>query len=129
MKPNLVLIQPPHVTADSVVDLFCEAMCETHYVYVLRPSATFCEDSPAGVRFLNLSLDRLPDFGEVESVVVVDGADIAARVQEKYPSAQLCHWSLELDGDFPAAFAPAFSSTVIQGSFGRSADPQLAKAM
>lgn len=129
MKPNLVLIQPAHAEAAPVIDRFCEMMCGTHYVYLIRPINGFQEDSPAGVRYLNFSIDRLPGFGEVESVIVVGGQDIAATVKEKYPAARLSHWPIETERDFPAAFDPTIPDTIIQGRFRRIASPELAKAM
>ncbi len=130
MKPNLIVVQPPHAEADSIVESFCETMCGTHYVYLIRHATGFREDSPAGVRFLNLSPSRLPGFGEVESVLVVDGdEDLLARVRSHYPAAHLAIWSLEENGGQPFELIPSLSGTIIRGEFGQTEEKELARAM
>jgi len=129
MKPNLLIVQPPHVAADSVIDRFCESLCDTHYVYLIRPISTFREDSPAGVRFLNLSADRLPGFGEIESVIVVGDSEIAGRLQEKYPTAHHALWDLESEGELPFSLIPSLAGNVIDGKFGHATERELAHAM
>lgn len=127
MKPNLLVVQPPHVDADAAIGRFCESMCESHYVYLIRPATQSIEDSPAGVRFLKYSPDRLPGFGEVESVVVVADPEIAGRVKEQYPTAHHALWNLETDGDSP--LLQSRQDTIIQGEFGQASDQPLARAI
>lgn len=127
MKPNLLVVQPPNVDADAAIDRFCESMCESHYVYLIRPSSQSIEDSPAGVRFLKYSADRLPGFGEVESVIVVADSEIVGRVKEHYPAARHALWNLETDGDSPRL--QTSPDTIIQGEFGQTNGLPLARAM
>jgi len=127
MKPNLLVVQPPHVEADAAIDRFCESMCESHYVYLIRPITQSIEDSPAGVRFLKYSPDHLPGFGEVESVIVVDDPEIAGRVKEQYPTAHHSLWNLEIDGEAPDWSASP--DAIIHGEFGHSTERELAHAM
>lgn len=117
MKPNLLVIQPSPSAADSAIDLFCESLSETHYVYLIRPLDAFREDSPAGVRFLNFSPAHLPGFGEVESIVLVDEADHAPRLEEQYPGAR--HWRMDSTSG-PDFIIPGLSQpdTIISGDFG-----------
>lgn len=133
MKPNLIIVQPPHIDSDSTIDHFCETMCDTHYVYLIRKITKFQDDSAAGVRFLNFSLDRLPGFGEVETVIVIDSAEIAARFKEAYPAAHHALWDIESHGAFPVPLLPSRSQTIIQGEFGQGSDqasePQFAQAI
>jgi hypothetical protein len=131
MKPNLLIVQPQPVESDSAIERFCETLSETHYVYLVRPIDALREDSPAGVRFLHYSPDRLPSFGEVESVIVVGSPEISARLMESYPAARHGFWDLESDSEFPLELVPSFSNTIIQGEFGHAteADEPLARAM
>lgn len=127
MKPNLLVVQPPHVDADPAIDRFCESMCESHYVYLIRPATQSIEDSPAGVRLLRYSPDRLPGFGEVESVIVVDDLEISGRVKEQYPTARHALWNLKTHGDSP--LLETSPDTIIRGEFGQASDQPLARAM
>ncbi len=130
MKPNLLIVQPHAAESDTVIDRLCESLCETHYVYLIRPTPALLDDSPAGVRYLNFSLDRLPGFGEVESVILIDSPEIAGRFEEKYPTARLGFWNRETDQGFPLSLSPSLSDhTIIQGEFGNARDRQLARAM
>jgi hypothetical protein len=122
MKPNLLIVQPHAAESDPTIDQFCETLCETHYVYLIRPLPKTLDDSPAGVRFLNFSLDHLPGFGEVEKVIIVDSPEITNRVKEKYPSARLDTW------DRKSKQPSAESAKILQGDFGQAAEP-LAKAI
>lgn len=128
MKPNLLIVQPHSAESDSVIDRFCETLCETHYVYLIRPGMTLRDDSPAGVRFLNFSPNRFPGFGQVESVIVVGSSEIAGRLKEQYPTARHGRWDVEADGEFPFFLVPSLSETIIQGEFGQLEEP-LARAM
>ena len=127
MKPNLLVVQPPHIDADPAIDRFCESMCESHYVYLIRPITQSIEDSPAGVRFLKYSPDHLPGFGEVESVIVVDDPEIAGRVREQYPSAHHALWNLQTDGEAPDWHTSP--DAIIHGKFGHTTERELAHAM
>jgi hypothetical protein len=135
MKPNLLIVQPQPFESDPAIERFCETLSETHYVYLIRPLPAFRDDSPAGVRYLNFSPDRLPGFGDVESVIVVGAPEIAGRLKEQYPAARHGHWNFESDGEFPFDLLPSLSDTIIQGDFGHTAaeeeeeEEPLARAM
>ncbi len=128
MKPNIIIVQPSQAESDSVVEQFCETLSETHYAYLMRPLSAFREDSPTGVRFLNYNPDRLPGFGDVECVVVVEDPAAAEALREKYPAAPQSLWRLDEDGAFPFHLVPALA-TIVRGDFGRTAEPELARAM
>jgi len=129
MKPNLLVVQPPHIDADAAIDRFCESMCESHYVYLIRPITQSIEDSPAGVRLLRYSPDRLPGFGEIESVIVVGDTKMAGRLQEKYPTAHHALWDLESQGELPYSLIPSLAENVIDGEFGHATERELAHAI
>ena len=129
MKPNLLVVQPPHIATDAIIDRFCESLCDTHYVYLIRPITTFRDDSPAGVRFLKFTPDHLPGFGEIESVIIVGESDIAGRLQEQYPTAHHAVWNLESHGERPFSLVPSLAANVIDGQFGHAADQTLARAI
>lgn len=129
MKPNILVVQPSRPDADAAIDCFCEALSGSHYVYLIRPLSGHREDSPAGVRFLNFSPDHLPGFGEVESVIVVDGIEHTSLLQKKYPAAR--HW--HLDSEDAAVLeltdAPAPDATIIEGDFGVPVYQERARAV
>lgn len=128
MKPNILVVQPSRRDADPAIDCFCEALSGSHYVYLIRPLTTFREDSPAGVRFLNFSAECLPGFGEVESVIVVDGLEHADVLQEKYPAAR--HWHLDSDAcDVLKLSESGDPDTIIEGDFGTPAYQECARAV
>ena len=129
MKPNIVVIQPSPADGDSSIDHFCETLSKTHYVYLIRPIEGFRDDSPAGVRFLNFSPDRLPGFGEVESIILVDGADLAPRLQEEYPTARQWLWNRKTDGGDLISFVAVDRDTIIQRDFSDADSPPYARAM
>lgn len=120
MKPNLLVVHPYAAESDPVIDQLCETFCETHYVYLIRPIPTILDDSPAGVRFLNFSIDHLPGFGEVEKVIVIDSPEISDRLKEKYPTACFNLWDRK-------SKLPLDSDTIIHGDFGQV--DMLAEAM
>ena len=129
MKPNLVIVQPPHFLMASVIEQFCEDLCESHYVYLVRPHASYREDSPAGVRFLNHSLDCLPRFGSVETAIAVADHEIGDRLKECYPDSKLAVWEDVGNAELPEHLASLFRPSVVQGAFGTSDAPDLARAM
>lgn len=129
MKPNLLIVHPVQADSDTVIDRFCETLSETHYVYLVRPIAAHRDDSPAGVRYLHFSIDRLPGFGEVESVILIDSPEIAGQLKEKYPTARHAIWNREAEENFPFSLVPSLSDTIIQGDFGNSTDQEFARAM
>ena len=129
MKPNILVVQPSPADGDSSIDHFCETLSKTHYVYLIRPIEGFREDSPAGVRFLNFSPERLPGFGEVESIIIVDGAEHASRLQEEYPTARQWLWNRNPDGGDPTSLVALDRDTIIQGDFSDSASAPYARAM
>lgn len=127
MKPNIVIVQPPHIGFDSLIESFCEKLSETHYVYLIRPSSEFRDDSPAGVRFLHHSLDRLPGFADVESAIAIGDPEIAGILKKAYPTSRLATWDPHRDSDFPESYLS--DMTVIAGDFGRNSGDRLARAM
>ena len=129
MKPNLVIVQPPHVLLDAVIEQFCEDLCDTHYVYLIRPDSPRREDSPAGVRFLSHPLDRLPEFGKVEAAVAVGDLEVAARLRESYPESKLAVWHPCENGEVPELILSLIAPTVVRGDFGESQERDLARAM
>jgi hypothetical protein len=129
MKPNLVIVQPPHIRGDSVIEQFCESFCESHYVYLVRPGSKFRDDSPAGVRFLSHSLDRLPAFGTVDMVIAVADPAVAERLKECYPESKLALWDPVSCDKLPDAILPLLRPSVISGEFGEAYKPSFARAM
>lgn len=107
MKPNLLVVQPPNPEADDRVELFCESLSGSHYVYLIRPSSNPRDDSPSGVRFLNHSIDHLPGFADVDTVIAVGGNSIAGRLKRAYPASKLHLWNPASDGIFEKTFQPA----------------------
>ncbi len=129
MKPNLVVVQPPHVQMNSLIEQFCEDFCDSHYVYLVRPNSEVREDSPAGVRFLNHPLDRLPRFGSVETAIAVADPEVADRLKEFYPESALAIWDPNNREDLPNLLASLLKPKVIQGTFGETKSGELAQAM
>jgi hypothetical protein len=130
MKPNLVMVQPPHVCLDSVVEQICEELCDTHYVYLIRPNSTLRADSPGGVRFLNHSLDRLPGFGQVDMAIAVADPSVADRLKECYPGSKLAVWDPGGKGKLPELIASLLrSTTVVRCAFGEPQESKFAHAM
>jgi hypothetical protein len=129
MKPNILVVQPSHPDSHPAIDCFCEALAGTHYVYLVRPLSSHRDDSPAGVRFLNFSPDHLPGFGEVESVIVVDGIEHTSLLQEKYPGAR--HWHLDSDDSAVVELTDgtAPDTTIIEGAFGTHGYQERARAV
>lgn len=103
MKPNIIVVQPSHVTSDSEVEAFCELFCDSHYVHLIRPDSEFRGDSPAGLRFLSNSLDQLPDFPDVETVIAVGDFEVARVLGEAYPGSRRTVWDPEIDSGFPTS--------------------------
>ncbi|MES2921941.1 MAG: hypothetical protein V4819_10350 [Verrucomicrobiota bacterium] len=129
MKPNLVILQPPHIDLDSVIEQFCESFCDSHYVYLVRPNSPPRDDSPAGVRFLNHPLDRLPGFGTVDTAIAVGDPTAAARLRECYPDSKLAVWHPGENGEVPDLILSLLRPTVVRGDFGESEERDLARAM
>lgn len=129
MKPNLIVVQPPHFHLDSIVEHFCEDLCDSHYVYLVRPDSEFRDDSEAGVRFLGHSLDSLPRFGSVEVVIAIADPALVELLKECYPESSLAVWDPGEDSEIPARIASLLRPTVVRGEFGIFNDPLLAKAM
>ena len=101
MKPNLFIVQLPHIHLDAIVEEFCERLSNSHYVYLDRPDSDPRDDSPAGVRFLSHPLEHLPDFGSVDTAISIGDAKAAARLRECYPEAKLAVWHPGDDGKVP----------------------------
>ncbi len=129
MKPNLVVVQPPHIQMDSLIEKLCEDFCDSHYVYLVRPHSECREDSPAGVRFLNHPLDRLPRFGSVDTAIAVADPEVADRLKEFYPESILAVWDPSNRKELPDLISTLLKPKVVQGAFGESDHPDLAKAM
>ena len=130
MKPNLVVVLPPHLCMDSVIEQFCEEFSDSHYVYLVCPNSEFREDSPAGVRFLNHPLDRLPRFGHVDAAIAVADPEVAALLRECYPESKSAVWNPgENDGQVPELIATLRGSKVVRGEFGETESRELARAM
>lgn len=129
MKPNLIVYHPPRSASDSLIERICEQLCESHYVYLIRPGSEFRDDSPAGVRFLNHTLDRLPGFAEVATAIAIGGGEISARLMEAYPKSGHASWDPENDGGFPVETLPGLRPAIFQGSFRKSVDNEFDKAM
>ncbi|HEX7261978.1 MAG TPA: hypothetical protein VF258_09200 [Luteolibacter sp.] len=129
MKSNLVIVQPPHVRWDSVIEQWCESFCESHYVYLVRPNSKFREDSPAGVRFLGHSLDRLPAFGSVDTAIAVADPAVAERLKECYPQSNIAVWDPGADGGLPDSISSLFKPSVVRWDFGQPQKRNFARAM
>ena len=129
MKPNLIIVQPPHVCVDSMIEQLCEDFSETHYVYLVRPNSEIRDDSPAGVRFLNHSLDRLPGFGKVDMAIAVGDPLVADRLKECYPESKLALWDPRENSGFPELIASLIRPKVVRGDFGEPQALELAHAM
>jgi hypothetical protein len=129
MKPNLVIVQPAHIHMDSVIEQFCEDFCDSHYVYLVRPNSEFRDDSPAGVRFLSHSLDRLPGFGRVDAAIAVADVEVASRLKECYPESKLALWNPGDTGELPDLIDSLLGPTVVRGDFGESEERDFARAM
>ena len=127
MKPNILIVQPAHLEFDAAVDIFCESLSETHYVYLVRPGSAFRDDSPAGVRFLNHSIDRLPGFADVDTVIAIGEPGIADQLKKAYPASTHTAWDPTYDNDFLESFLA--STKVVQGEFGNEAAERLNRAM
>jgi hypothetical protein len=126
MKPNLVVIQPPHIGMDAEIEQFCEEFCKSHYVYLIRPNSEFRDDSPAGVRFLNHSLDSLPGFGNVDTAIAVLDHEVMDRLKAFYPESKLALWDPREKGNLTDSL---LKPTVIRGDFGECEERELARAM
>lgn len=129
MKPNLVVIQPPHIQMDSLIERFCEEFCESHYVYLVRPHSGFREDSPAGVRFLGHSLDQLPRFGSVDTAIVVADPELEEQVKDFYPEAKRAVWDPRASGDLPELIGSILKPKVVRGDFGEQDTLNFAQAI
>ena len=129
MKPNLIVIQPPHVRMDSVIEEFCESFCDSHYVYLVRPDSAFREDSSAGVRFLSHSLDRLPAFGEMDSAIAIADPAIVDHLKRRYPGSKMALWDPGKDPESADLIVSLNKLTVVHGEFGGSTHPELARAV
>ncbi len=129
MKPNLVVFQPYHVQLDNVIEEFCESFCDTHYVYLVRPHSKLRGDSPAGVRFLNHSLEGLPGFGKVDTAIAVGDPEVVARLRESYPTSKLAVWHPAENGDVPDKILSLLRPTVLRGDFGGAVEPDFAQAI
>lgn len=128
MKPNILVIQPAQADADPAIDHLCETLAETHYVYLVRPLTVLREDSSSGVRFLNFSPDHLPGFGEVDTVIIVDGVELAGWIQAEYPDAH--HWHVDSQaGDYFALPGAPPADTIIDGEFGQPIYQDCARAV
>lgn len=127
MKPNIVIAQPANIECDAAIDIFCESLSETHYVYLIRPGSAPRDDSPAGVRFLNHALDRLPGFADIETAIAIGDDGVADHLRKAYPQCELRTWDPEMDDTFLESFLS--SGKVVEGSFGVHHDAELAKAM
>ncbi len=127
MKPNIVIVQPAHIESDAAIDTFCETLSDTHYVYLIRPGSAPRDDSPAGVRFLNHSLDRLPGFAQVDMAIAIGEPDLAARLKMAYPASGHTAWNPN-EGD---AFLDSFlaSTKIVRGDFGKADEKTFARAM
>ena len=123
MKPNLVIVQPPHVRMDSLIEKFCENLCGSHYVYLVRPDSAFRDDSPAGVRFLNNPLDGLPAFGRVDAAIAVADPELADRLKICYPDSRLAVWNPAESDELPEAIAALLNLT------NETAEQDFARAM
>ncbi|GAA5121812.1 hypothetical protein JIN84_01225 [Luteolibacter yonseiensis] len=126
MKPNLVIIQPPHVGMDAEVEQLCEEFCESHYVYLIRPHSAVRDDSPAGVRFLNHPLDNLPGFGRVDTAISVMDPEAMDSLRTFYPDSRTAVWDPREKNDFIDSL---LKPTVIRGDFGEHESRELARAM
>lgn len=129
MKPNLVIVQPPHIHLDSLIEQFCESFCVSHYVYLVRPHSAVRDDSPAGVRFLSHPLDHLPGFGSVDTAIAVGDAEAAARLRECYPDSKLAVWHPGENRAVPDEILSLLRPTVVGGAFGESEERDYARAM
>lgn len=117
MKPSIIIVQPSHVTSDSEVEAFCELFCDSHYVYLIRPDSEVRDDSPAGLRFLCNSLDELPDFPDVETVISVGDFEVARVLGEAYPASRKTVWDPKIDTGFPTSAAQGGDATVVRADF------------
>ncbi len=129
MKPNLVVIQPPHIRLDAMIEKFCESFSESHYVYLVRPASVFREDSPAGVRFLNHPPDCLPRFGKVDAAIAVADPELAEQLKHCYPESRLALWDPREGGELPEEILSLLNPAVIRGEFGGPHDADLAEAI
>ncbi len=130
MKPNLIVVQPPDCIADERVEQLCETLCESHYVYLIRPASRFRADSPGGVRFLSHSLQRLPGFAEVDTVIAIREPAVAERLKEAYPHSNLHFWDPAEDHDLPEAIRSKLErSRIVEGDFSQRPDAELARAI
>ncbi len=126
MKPNLVIVQPPHIRMDSVVEQFCEKFCDTHYIYLVRPGSEFREDSAAGIRFLGHAMDSLPEFGSVDTVIAVADSEAAECLRRAYPESRSAVWHPGQNGDLIASL---LQPTLVRGNFASFRDDDLAHAI
>ena len=129
MKPNLFIVQPPHIHLDAIVEEFCERLSDSHYVYLDRPHSDRREDSPAGVRFLSHPLDHLPGFGSVDTAISIGDTEAAACLRECYPEAKLAVWHPGDDGKIPDEILLLLGPGEIGTGTGESEERDFARAI
>lgn len=129
MKPNLIVVQPPDFPFDAAVEQFCEGLCDSHYVYLIRPNSDFREDSAAGVRFLGHALDCLPRFGSVDTAIAVGDSKLAEILKNQYPESSLGIWHPSGNLYKTYEINDLLNPTVVRGEFGAVLDRDFAKAM
>lgn len=129
MKPNLVIVQPPHIHMDAAIERFCESFCDSHYVYLIRPDSVFREDSPAGVRFLNHSLDHPPGFGKVDAIIAVADPQVADRLRACYPESRLAVWHPGENDAVPDLKLSLLGPVMVRDGYGGADESELARAM
>ncbi len=130
MKPNLLFVQTTRFEINPQIEKFCEHFCDTHYVYLIRPGSEFRDDTPSGLRFLNHSLDSLPGFADVDTVIsVADEPEAADRLKEHYPSSRIEAWDTEDELRLPELLVSLLRPTVVKGDFGTPTQGDFARAM
>ena len=92
MKPNLIVFHQSDAASESAVETLCENFCDSHYVYLIRPGSEFRDDSPAGVRYLNHTLDRLPGFADVALTIAVGEPELEDALRSAYPESASTGW-------------------------------------
>ncbi len=129
MKPNLLFVQSADFDINPQIEKFCEYFCDTHYVYLVRTGSEFRDDSPAGLRFLNHRLDRLPSFAELDTVVSVADPRIADLLRTAYPESKLAIWDPEDEWHIPDVLVSLLRPTIVQGDFNSPKKAEFAHAM
>ncbi len=74
--------------SDEQVRTLAAHLNQSGFAYVARAGQKEMEDDAAGVRYLPLG-QRLPFFGQMTAVIVIDHPGWAARAAEAYPDAQI----------------------------------------